>query len=176
MSAEITLNPSDMTGFPFRVAGDMAWIPEELEREDNYTIELDESHIEELEHAMDIFKGLYNYPDSLHLITDICAYDTDLGLDGDCVCPENFPLPTIQYLLADITTDVHYGRGFTVLRGLDPSRYTAEDNVLLFLGISSYIGNRRGRQGQGGEMISKSELSVSRITIDKDRSACHRFQ
>jgi len=88
-------------------------------------------------------------------IPSLTSARIDLGLDGDCVCPENFPLPTIQYLLADITTDVHYGRGFAVLRGLDPSRYTAEDNMLLFLGISSYIGNRRGRQGQGGEMISK---------------------
>jgi len=102
-----------------------------------------------------------------HCIPSLTSAPTDLGLDGDRICPDNFPLPTIQYLLADITTDIHYGRGFSVLRGLDPFRYTAEDNMLLFLGISSYIGNRRGRQGQGGEMISKSELPSSRITLTK---------
>jgi hypothetical protein len=82
-----------------------------------------------------------------------------LGLDGDCICPDNFPLPMLEHLLADLSTDIHTGKGFCVLRGLDPSRYTAEDNILLFLGISSYIGARRGRQSCWGEMISKAYSS-----------------
>jgi hypothetical protein len=57
----------------------MAWVPEELERETLFTIELDESHVEELEHAMDIFKGLHKYPHSLHGITDVCAYRSWTG-------------------------------------------------------------------------------------------------
>lgn len=100
-------------------------------------------------------------------MASLTSAPTDLGLDGDCICRDNFPLPTTQHLLADITTDIHYGRGFSILRGLDPSRYTAEDNMLLFLGISSYIGNRRGRQGQDGEMISKFGQPASRITLTK---------
>lgn len=73
LSAEIPPSQTDMADFPFGVAGNMAWVPDELERENIFTVELDESHVEELEHAMDIFKGSHNCPDSLHPITDICA-------------------------------------------------------------------------------------------------------
>lgn len=38
---------------------------------------------------------------------------------------------------------VYHGRGFVVLRGLKPSSYTDEDNVIIYLGVTSYIASER---------------------------------
>lgn len=78
---------------------------------------------------------------------------TDLGLDGDCVARDNFPLPNLQHRLNAFALELHKGKGFFSIRGLDPARYSQEDNLILFLGISSYIGERRGRQDRRGNMV-----------------------
>jgi hypothetical protein len=80
----------------------------------------------------------------------------ELGLDGNEVSPETFPLPTLGVKLGNICTDVYEGRGFAILRGLDPDAYpSVEDLTVVYLGISSYIGNRRGKQDQLGSMLSE---------------------
>ncbi len=81
-----------------------------------------------------------------------------LGLYGSEVTPETFPLPTLGVRLRQAAVDVHYGRGFVVVRGINPDEFSAEDNVLVFLGISSYIGVRRGRQDEDGNMLSEFPL------------------
>lgn len=48
---------------------------------------------------------------------------------------------------------MHRGRGFAVVRGLDPADYSPEDNVVIFLGVSSYIAPKRGRQDEDGNML-----------------------
>lgn len=40
------------------------------------------------------------------------------------------------------------------IRGIDPSRYSVEDNITVFLGIASYIGNVHGVQDRQGSMLS----------------------
>ncbi len=42
-----------------------------------------------------------------------------------------------------------------LLRGIEPSRFTPRENVLLIAGITSYIGDQRGCQDDFGNMISK---------------------
>jgi len=42
-----------------------------------------------------------------------------------------------------------------VLRGLYPDKYSREDNVAIYLGVSSYFGETRGRQYQDGRMMGK---------------------
>jgi hypothetical protein len=51
--------------------------------------------------------------------------------------------------------EVHTGRGFFVLRGLQPTQFTREDNVILYLGISSYVAEQRGRQNHEGSLIGR---------------------
>jgi hypothetical protein len=92
---------------------------------------------------------------------------TELGLDGDQIGRHNFPLPKLQPRLDTLTRELHDGRGFFLLRGLDPSDYSVEDNLLLFLGISSYIGPRLGRQDSKGNMISVNFMSTFGAPIDK---------
>ena len=80
-----------------------------------------------------------------------------LGLDGNEVCCQNFPLPTLGPRLRSLALEIHQGRGFFVLRGFNPDDYDTEDNLLLFLGISSYIGEKRGQQDGEGSMIGKPQ-------------------
>ena len=78
--------------------------------------------------------------------------------------PENvsqatFPLPKLRSKLEAVANDLHNGIGFAVLRGLNPARYTALDNVLLYLGVTSYIAEKRGCQDSSGAMISDTTPS-----------------
>lgn len=76
-----------------------------------------------------------------------------LGLDGDLVCPANFPLPTLHRKLAILRLDIHRGKGFALIRGLNPSEYSSADLTTLYLGIQSYIANVPGRQDEKGNML-----------------------
>lgn len=73
----------------------------------------------------------------------------DLGLWGGDIKRDNFPLPTLSKNLALLTQEVHLGRGFVNIRGLEVDRYSPEDNTLVFVGITKYIGTRIGRQDEG---------------------------
>jgi hypothetical protein len=79
----------------------------------------------------------------------------ELGLYGNEVSPSTFPLPTLGPKLRQISVDIHRGRGFAVVRGLKPDEFSPEDNVLVFLGISCYVGVKRGRQDEEGNMLSE---------------------
>jgi len=71
------------------------------------------------------------------------------------VSKATFPLPTLGSILESASQDVHEGRGFVVVRGLNPSRYSMEENAIIYLGISSYIGGQRARQNMEGMKFSK---------------------
>ena len=79
-----------------------------------------------------------------------------LGIDGDAVGRENFPLPTLAAYLDRASHNIHEGTGFSILRGLDLSSYTPEDQLVVFLGLASYIGDIRGVQDKRGTMICRS--------------------
>lgn len=76
-------------------------------------------------------------------------------LDGAEVSRENFPLPKLSHMLDAICRDVYEGKGFDVVRGLDPEAWSTEDLTVVYFGLSSYIGEVRGKQDQRGSMISK---------------------
>ena len=78
-----------------------------------------------------------------------------LGVDGSEVSRTNFPLPSLGSKLFALAREVHCGRGFVNVRGLNPGDHSPEDNVIVFLGISSYVGEKRGRQNEDGEMLSQ---------------------
>jgi hypothetical protein len=62
------------------------------------------------------------------------------------ISQETFPLPYLSPLLRKKALELQSGRGFFVLRGLEPDQYSIEDNIILYTGVSSYIGSIRGRQ------------------------------
>jgi hypothetical protein len=71
----------------------------------------------------------------------------------DRVNSATFPLPKLGDRLRQVAHTLHSGLGFSVLRGLEPTKYSALDNVLIYLGITSYIAQTRGCQDSSGNMI-----------------------
>ena len=65
-----------------------------------------------------------------------------------------FPLPTLRPQLRSISKDVHRGRGLAIIKGLDPDKYSLKENIILFAGLSSYIGDKRGSQGPECDLLS----------------------
>lgn len=60
--------------------------------------------------------------------------------------------------------ELHTGRGFSVLRGIPVSSYSREDNILIYSGISSYIGPVRGLQDvNGGVLTHIKDLSRTHL-------------
>ncbi|KAI1330182.1 hypothetical protein F5Y16DRAFT_396747 [Xylariaceae sp. FL0255] len=77
-----------------------------------------------------------------------------LELHGDEVARENFVLPKLGQRLGECAERLHRGQGVSIIRGLDPSRYSEEDNVIIFLGLASYIGGQRGVQNSKRDMLT----------------------
>ena len=92
-----------------------------------------------------------------------------LSLERNRIGMANFPLPTLGPRLQEIREDVYEGRGFSILRGLDVDSYSEEDLVLVYLGITSYVAEARGKQNQRGDMLGMSLYcqSYSHPSIDE---------
>lgn len=78
----------------------------------------------------------------------------DQELDGELVSCDTFPLPHLSEELDKICERIYEGIGFAVVRGLEPDEYTVEDFAIVYLGISSYVAQRRGMQDQRGSKLS----------------------
>jgi hypothetical protein len=76
-----------------------------------------------------------------------------LELDGDQVNRDNFPLPNLGPKLLELGQVLYDGRGFCVVRGIDPQSYSVEDLAVVWLGIQAYIAEQRGRQDCKGNML-----------------------
>ena len=85
------------------------------------------------------------------------------GLPLGQLCPENFCLATLGPVLRRLAQDVAHGRGFFAFRGLDPSRYSKSRNIVIYVGIASYIGNRCGRQDEYGNMLCQYAKVYSKM-------------
>jgi hypothetical protein len=87
----------------------------------------------------------------------MCRFLNALALDlhGEAVSRHNFSLPTLGLCLEALSAELHNGKGFFVLRGLDSLAYSPEDTAILFLGIASYIGERKGKQTDNSNMFCK---------------------
>ena len=83
----------------------------------------------------------------------------ELGLNVEEVNPRNFPLPSLVLRLRSLALEIHNGRGFFVLRGLDPTRYSSEDNTLIYVAIASHIAGKRGKQNEDGDIFSAHPIS-----------------
>ncbi|HZZ32928.1 MAG TPA: TauD/TfdA family dioxygenase [Phenylobacterium sp.] len=72
------------------------------------------------------------------------------GGDLSAVRAGAFPLPVLGPRLAALLRDeVLEGRGFSVLRGLDPSRLSRRENAAAFLGIGAHLGAFRPQNALG---------------------------
>ncbi|KAE8321647.1 hypothetical protein BDV39DRAFT_197454 [Aspergillus sergii] len=69
-----------------------------------------------------------------------------LELEPGRVSQDTFPLPTLHSALRGISKEIYVDHGFRVVRGIPVERYTREDNILIYLGVSSHLAPIRGRQ------------------------------
>lgn len=61
------------------------------------------------------------------------------------ISTQTFQLPqSLAQKLKQISNQCYNGLGFQILRGIDPSQYTPEQNVIIYAGVSSHIGSQRG--------------------------------
>lgn len=70
------------------------------------------------------------------------------------ISPETFPLPTLGPILKDLSRELHTGRGFFVLKTIPVDSYSREDNILIYAGVSSYVGTKRGVQDIGDSVLA----------------------
>lgn len=63
------------------------------------------------------------------------------GLTSATVTRDGFPLPALGARLTAIGQEIAYGRGFVLLRGIQPARYDDDAAGLLFRGIGSHLGD-----------------------------------
>ncbi|KAM6520227.1 Taurine hydroxylase-like protein sat17 [Fusarium falciforme] len=111
--------------------------------------------------------------------TDIAEVDTALasfqvtGLSAGHLSPLTFVLPTFGPKLRRLSHRVHHEEGFFVLRGLEPWRYKRLKNTIVFTGIASYIGNRRGMQSADGPVITYIfDYSTEVEEMEKSNDGC----
>ena len=68
----------------------------------------------------------------------------------------------MAFRLSQLAVKLHMGRGFFVLRRLSPKSYTGEENAIIFVGISSYIAEKRDGQDAGGNTLGKTSYQSRR--------------
>lgn len=119
--------------WPKQLKGDLTWDGTSFLSEEDYMLKLTNEDVLEVRAALQSFN--------------------ELGLYGNEVSSSNFPLPNLGQKLLRTTLDLHRGKGFAIIRGLNPKDFSPEDNLIIFLGLSSYIGPKRGRQDEDGNML-----------------------
>jgi hypothetical protein len=60
-----------------------------------------------------------------------------------------FPLPKLGGSLRDISKNIYDGTGLGLLRGFPIQNYGKRDQIVIFLGLSAWIGDQRLAQGIG---------------------------
>ncbi|KAF5229879.1 hypothetical protein FAUST_10128 [Fusarium austroamericanum] len=113
-------------GFPKELKGDLVWEGETVAKEYKWTYTFTDEQLEDINNALAHFKSL--------------------NIAKGYISQETFPLPKTHDELRRLSRELHFGHGFFVLRGLDVDRYTREENIIIYAGISSHIGSIRGRQ------------------------------
>ncbi|KAI0101662.1 hypothetical protein GGR51DRAFT_550964 [Nemania sp. FL0031] len=119
--------------FPARLCSQFVWSKKDFVNEASYVYHLSAAEKAELRQAKDEFKAQ--------------------ELDGNLVNKDNFRLPTLGPKLQDLANDIYDGKGFHVVRGLDPNDYSVEDLAIIQLGVQAYIADQCGRQDHRGNML-----------------------
>ncbi|CAI9627286.1 hypothetical protein GT037_004314 [Alternaria burnsii] len=112
-------------GFPPRLEGAMTWEGKDFgANPELYVLQLNIDEISQVDQAVRTFK--------------------ETGLARGHISKNTFKLPqALSEKLQNISINVYNGTGFTVLRGIEPERYTEEENLLMFLGLSSHVAPER---------------------------------
>lgn len=102
-----------------------------------------------------VFSGSDKIADHNCSIVDISAYIDEIKaalekfkarkLNAPAVDASTFPLPKLGPHLEAVAHNIHNGTGFSLVRGFNTRDYSDEDNLIIFLGLGSYVGSQRGK-------------------------------
>ncbi|ORX47741.1 taurine catabolism dioxygenase TauD, TfdA family protein [Hesseltinella vesiculosa] len=142
--------PKDLPdGFPEKLDGPKLWTGSDYQdKESEWVYELNEQELNEIKAALQDFE------------------DAETALNE--ISPEKFVLPTLGPKLKGLIQDnVVEGRGFLVVRGIDPDSYSRQQQVIVYAGVSSYVGTR-GLQGKHvlahiTDLVTTKERDVQEI-------------
>ncbi|KAL1959403.1 hypothetical protein VTO42DRAFT_2206 [Malbranchea cinnamomea] len=113
-------------GFPAKLVSDLVWDGSDIRDRYDWTYVLTEADLQEIHSALEHFKSLQK----------------PIGF----VNQGTFPLPNLHSTLRAISDELHNGHGFKVIRGLPVDKYSREENIIIYVGVSSHIAPLRGRQ------------------------------
>ncbi|KAG5974323.1 hypothetical protein E4U56_004835 [Claviceps arundinis] len=135
---------------PSSLESDLAWDVTQFKSDSDYIVYLTEEHLREIDVALEEFKEADGR-------ASILTQDEQslTCLDGDLVRRNNFQLPTLEGDLNHLRHEIHDGKGFGLIRGLEPQRYSVEDLTTIYLGLQSYIADLQGRQDKKGNMLGE---------------------
>ncbi|KAF3083063.1 hypothetical protein TWF594_011417 [Orbilia oligospora] len=111
----------------------MIWDPETFPTDSSHIIEITGPELLEISSALSLIK--------------------DLSIPHSEINKSTFSLPTLGPRLDAACQSVHFGLGICFVNGIPVEKYTAEENVCIMLGISSYFGETRGRQRDDGARL-----------------------
>ncbi|KAF8167147.1 hypothetical protein B0H34DRAFT_791915 [Crassisporium funariophilum] len=121
-------------GFPNTLKSPLVWEGKDWKKPSDWEYELSVDELKEIDDAVQHFKALrkpFGY-----------------------ITPSTFPLPKLGPILHHLSRELHNGRGFFVLRTIPVANYSKEDNILIYAGVSSYIGTLRGVQDKGDGVLA----------------------
>ncbi|KAI0834245.1 Clavaminate synthase-like protein [Hypoxylon sp. FL0890] len=111
---------------PHSLESPLAWSRQDIEKDMHKCIlKLSDDDITALENAARAFE--------------------DQSIPLSSISTENFVLPQeLKDSLRQVSDQCYYGRGFTVVQGLDPTKYSPELNVILYAGITTHVAPQHG--------------------------------
>lgn len=121
-------------GFTSRLESPLVWKGSDWKDENQWVFQLTEEHLREIDDAVTHFKSL----------------DVPWGK----LSPSTFPLATLGPILREQSKEIYSGRGFFVLRTIPVDKYTREDVVIIYAGVSSWVGTLRGVQDPNGAVLA----------------------
>jgi len=113
-------------GLPKHINSPLAWTGAEVEKkESEWKLELTAEEIVAIDTALAKFEA--NYKDLSELSSS------------------TFELPAaFSQRLRKLSDHIYKGVGFQIIRGLDPSKYTSKQNLIVYAGVSSHVCPQRG--------------------------------
>jgi hypothetical protein len=123
------------TGLPDQLQSPLAWTRDEVEdKRSHWIVKLEQPEVAAVERALAAFEAK--------------------SLDLSKISKDTFVLPpSLAWRLKQISYQCYQGIGFAVVRGLESSNYTPKQNVIIYAGISSYVGPQRGYQDRKHEKV-----------------------
>ncbi len=116
------------------ITGPSAWVAADFAGDDRWIMQLSDTEIEEIDAALAALR--------------------DAGKAYPKFTRDDFPLLALTPRLAEISEELENGRGFLLLRGLQPDRYSEDEINAIYYGLGLNLGQPVG-QNPAGDLLGK---------------------